>query len=131
MGSNEKAEKRLKNLIPFKPGQSGNPKGHLKGVPNCKTRFKKLLEKYTAMKIPEKVRNSTPSLTAIDFTLDNPKDLTFEEAIGAKVVLDAIDGKPHALDRVYDKPSQPMDVKSEITYPQGIEVKFIKAEGKK
>ena len=32
------------NLIPFKPGQSGNPKGYPKGIPNTATRMKRLLQ---------------------------------------------------------------------------------------
>jgi len=128
----EKTDKRIRNLIPFKPGQCGNPKGHPLGKPNYKTRFKHILEKMAAQKIPKGMRGSTPSLSNIDFAMENPKDITFEEAIGTKVVLDAIEGKPHAIERMYDKPAQPMEVKSEITYPQGIEVKFISAkkEGK-
>ena len=41
----ENAEKKLRNLKPFKPGQSGNPKGRPKGARNrLGTRFLEALE---------------------------------------------------------------------------------------
>lgn len=38
-------ERRLANLKPFKPGQSGNPKGRPKGSISLTSQIKKLLEK--------------------------------------------------------------------------------------
>src|SRR4026208_99088 len=41
----DKTEKKLRNLVPFKPGQSGNPKGRPKGARNrLGTQFLEALE---------------------------------------------------------------------------------------
>jgi len=41
----DKTEKKLRNLVPFKPGQSGNPKGRPKGARNrIGTQFLEALE---------------------------------------------------------------------------------------
>ena len=43
-------EKKLRNLKPFKPGQSGNPKGRPKGARNrLGTQFLEALEKPTSI----------------------------------------------------------------------------------
>lgn len=40
----EKKQRKLDNLIPFKPGQSGNPEGREKGIPNRATILRQVLE---------------------------------------------------------------------------------------
>jgi hypothetical protein len=43
--SSDNTEKKLRNLVPYKPGQSGNPKGRPKGVRNrLGTQFLEALE---------------------------------------------------------------------------------------
>ena len=40
-----RTEKQLANLIPYKPGQTGNPKGRPKDIPNAKKRITNELRK--------------------------------------------------------------------------------------
>ena len=45
--------KGQENIKPWKPGQSGNPKGRPKGKPNFATVFKRLLEVQTGKNHPQ------------------------------------------------------------------------------
>lgn len=48
--NSEKTEKKLANLKPFKPGESGNPNGRPEGTKNRSTILKKWLEVATKVK---------------------------------------------------------------------------------
>ena len=89
------------------PGQCGNPHGHPLGQPNYKTRFKKLLEKWAAMKAPEKVISKIRD----DFKIEDlPEGASFEEVESLRVHLAAISGESWAYDRLHDKPCQGVDI---------------------
>jgi hypothetical protein len=93
----------------FQKGQSGNPDGHEPDKPNYKTRFKKLLEKWAAMKAPDRVTEKMRGEFAIT---DLPEGATFEEVESLRVHLAAISGEPWAYDRLHDKPQQHTDLTS-------------------
>ena len=48
------------NLIPFKPGQSGNPTGRPKGSRSLATRARKILEEHTMQGIAKQIKISIP-----------------------------------------------------------------------
>jgi len=85
---------REDNLTSWKKGQSGNPGGRKKGVPNSKTRLKRLLE------LTENLTN--PITKEIEgFTVAEQLDLA--QIIKARTgdtkaynaILDRLEGKPH------------------------------------
>ncbi len=69
---------RLKNLIPFKPGQSGNPSGRPKGGVSLVTQLKKRLEEH-----PEEVES------IINTAIEGAKA---GDAKLLSIVLDRVDG---------------------------------------
>jgi len=93
--SSEGADKRLSNLKPFKPGQSGNPKGRPKSVT--------LSEAYRTM------------LAAVDET--DPEKRTRAEILAEQLYAKAKTGDVSALkeiaDRVEGKPRQTLAFTSE------------------
>jgi hypothetical protein len=87
------------NLKPFKKGQSGNPKGYPKGVPNSATRLKRLLE------LTQKKRNIATGEME-DFTVIEQMDMALiKKALGGDVI-----AYREILDRLEGKAKQTMEV---------------------
>lgn len=88
--------KRLANLRPFKPGQSGNPKGRRKGQRDYRTLF------WIALEHIANQHDMTPEQV--------------EEALHAAGLVKAIKGDfffyKEISDRVYGKPVDKMDITS-------------------
>jgi hypothetical protein len=101
------------NLIPFKEGQSGNPKGKPKGTIHLTTLLKKMMVK----------KFSLPELTG------HNRKLTTAELIVLRLAKDAIRGNAHAQDTIIErlegKVSQPIEQNMNVvTMPE------IKIDGK-
>jgi hypothetical protein len=75
------------NLIPFKEGQSGNPKGKPKGTIHLTTLLKKMMVK----------KFSLPELTG------HNRKLTTAELIVLRLAKDAIRGNAHAQDTIIER----------------------------
>ncbi len=89
--SSEGADKRLSNLKPFKPGQSGNPAGRPKSV---------TLSEAIRLQLAKKVSDGS--------------DYTYAEAIAQVLCVAAVKGNVNAAreiaDRTEGKPKQAIDV---------------------
>ncbi len=89
----------IDNLKPFKKGQSGNPKGYPKGVPNTATRLKRFLE------LSQKITNPISGKT---------EDITVAEQLDLAIIAKARKGDVRAfnalMDRLEGKPQQSVDV---------------------
>ncbi len=99
--SSENTEKRLKNLKPFKKGQSGNPKGRPEGARN----FKTILEEIFSVLADQE--------TAQELKTINPKIKTNEDLFAAKLFYDAMNGdsysKKEILERMHGKVTDKLD----------------------
>lgn len=85
----EPEDKRLKNLKPFKPGQSGNPKGRPKGVKNWSTIVQQLLADEQLI---DKVIGKKPSYW------DNLPSKNAANAIVVAMIINALQGDKKAAD---------------------------------
>lgn len=100
------------NLIPFKPGQSGNPAGRPKGSKNLSTNLREMLE------------------VEID-TLDPVKKIQVKKKIGdvlnLKLIQSALQGNLSALKEIYDRIEGKAKEHVEIETPgdQKITVEFV------
>jgi hypothetical protein len=85
----------------WKPGQSGNPKGHPKGVPNSKTRLMRLLP------LIQKIKNPIT---------EEMEEFTVAEQMDMKMIYMALKGNIQAyreiIDRIEGKPDQKLDMTS-------------------
>lgn len=102
------------NLTPFQPGQSGNPNGRPPGIPNSRTRLKRLLE------LTEKMENPVTK---------QEEDFTVAEQIDLAQIVKARRGDTRAynslLDRLEGKPVQ--DLNANIS--GGLNVALVKFIG--
>lgn len=77
----------------FKPGQSGNPNGRPKGIPNAKTRYRRLLE------LTQKKTNPVTGEIE-EFTVAEQMDMKiFDKALKGDLqayreIMDRLEGKP-------------------------------------
>jgi hypothetical protein len=88
-----------KDLIPFVKGQSGNPKGRPKGIPNSKQRFLRLLE------LTQKKKNPVTGEIE-EFTVAEQMDM----AIISKALKGDINAYKEILDRLEGKSKSQIDV---------------------
>ena len=77
-----------KDAKPFKPGQSGNPNGRPKGVPNAATRMKRFLELEINGKNP---------ITKED------EQFTVAELMDLKIIAKAMNGDLSAWEKINDR----------------------------
>ena len=89
----------------FKKGESGNPKGRPKGVPNSKTRLLRLLE------ITQNVKNPITGEVE-DFSIAERMDL----AILNKALKGDIRAYQELMDRLEGKSRQTTDINQETTF---------------
>ena len=89
--SSENTEKRLKNLKPFKKGQSGNPKGRPEGARN----FKTILEEIFSVLADQE--------TAQELKTINPKIKTNEDLFAAKLFYDAMNGDSYSKKEILEQ----------------------------
>ena len=89
-----KKDKRLENLEKgkWKPGQSGNPKGYKKGVPNAKT----IIKKYYNLESPAMHPDTMEKLTYCDAAwMHQIKKAALEGDLAAlKAITDRLEGTP-------------------------------------
>lgn len=92
--SDKSKDKRLANLKPFKPGQSGNPKGHAKGQRNFITIYREALKTLA--------------------TKNNMTETQLENEIVANGVLNARRGDhkfyKDLMDRLHGMPKQGIEI---------------------
>lgn len=100
--SSEGAEKKLANLIPYKPGQSGNPKGRKKGSLTLTEILRKILR--------DKVNIKTPDGKEIKVTKG--------ELLMLKWTQSAMEGEigeiSKIIERMEGKPVQPVQVTRDV-----------------
>ena len=93
-----------KDAKPFKPGQSGNPNGRPKGVPNAATRMKRFLELEINGKNP---------ITKED------EQFTVAELMDLKIIAKAMNGDLSAWEKINDRlegrPKQTTEHTGDIT----------------
>lgn len=91
----------LDNLTPFKPGQSGNPAGKPPGIPNAKTRYKRILELITEKTNP--VTGETEKFTQLEL---------MDMAIFNKALKGDLASYKEIMDRLEGRSAQSVDVTS-------------------
>lgn len=101
-----------KDAKPFKPGQSGNPNGRPKGVPNAATRMKRFLELEINGKNP---------ITKED------EQFTVAELMDLKIIAKAMNGDLSAWEKINDR----LEGKSKQTTEHTGEMTLNNVEGQK
>lgn len=86
-------EKRIANLRPFQPGQSGNPGGKRKG-PNVTDWMRKHLDQ----KVPD-----TPQFVSVIASLGLKNGCTFAEFIARSLIINAAKGNSTAITEVMER----------------------------
>lgn len=110
----EKIQRRLANLKPFKPGQSGNPAGRPKGKRNFWTDFSEAWRR-----IAEQLRlNQEPDEGAVQILMKGIK-MIFQ---GNTTLLEKF------LDRLYGKPKETIEIENEIKIDQMTELETLLRE---
>lgn len=101
------------NLIPAKKGEIRNPKGRPKGLPNAKTRYKRLLEVIS--KMPHPVTGEEEEFTQL-------------EIMDMKIMQKALKGDIKAyeviMDRLEGKATQPVDMSVAVDHRREILDKY-------
>lgn len=118
----EKQPRKLRNgnlsAPGFKKGQSGNPNGRPKGVKNFKTAIEELFS------LPIDTLEEDIRLRIIGL---NPKIKNLEEALNARMLLDALNGdsysKKEILERLHGKTKEQVELAGEVVHD--ITVRFL------
>lgn len=78
----------IDNLTPFKPGQSGNPKGKPKGTTSIVTELRRLMEKRMPVNDPITGR---------------PVRIKIKQLVAMSLIKSALNGKPEAAGQIIDR----------------------------
>ena len=96
-----------KDAKPFKPGQSGNPNGRPKGVPNAATRMKRFLELEINGKNP---------------ITKEEEQFTVAELMDLKIIAKAMNGDLSAWEKINDRLEGKPKQTAEFTDPLKVEL---------
>lgn len=112
--SDSSKDKRLKNLKPFKPGQSGNPKGKPKGLLDFKTRLKMAID-VLAVKFAEDYNKKYAKQIKDGLKVEmKSKDVDILGDVFMQYVNKARNGDLKAMDSIFDrtygKAKQPVEL---------------------
>lgn len=88
------------DLTPFPKGVSGNPAGRPPGIPNAKTRYKRLLELVTKKANP--VTGEMEEFTQLEL---------MDMAVFSKALKGDLNAYKEIMDRLEGRPSQEVDMK--------------------
>jgi hypothetical protein len=98
-----KKKGNIENLKPFKKGESGNPKGYPKGLPNSKNRLQILLS--LVQKVENKITGEEEDLTVAE---------QMDIAIVNKAMLGDVKAYEQILDRLEGKTTQTIDLNNNV-----------------
>jgi len=116
MQTEESRKAQTDNLVMWKPGQSGNPKGRPKGSRNSP---RSQLRHLMAKKAPEA---ALAQLRKAGVQID---DETFAAVLAARLVIDGIAGSAKAMRIIFDQLEMPLSRVIELTGPEGGPIQFL------
>lgn len=116
--SEESKKRQLANLIPIKPGHSGNPKGRPKGSPNIGAKLRKMLDTVCDISL---IRDEEMKLMIEMLRQGNQntpvKLMKIKDVLNARIIIEAINGNEKfvkiLLDRVYGR--APVNITGDLT----------------
>lgn len=126
-GNTEKSKSRTRGLIPFKPGESGNPKGRPKGKLNYDTRVDMAIQALAEIYVAQ--HNAKKENKGKEITLD---DVDIEGEIFMQHLKKARSGDQKAIDSFLDRRHGKATARIELTGKNGnpIEIEERKKEAK-
>ena len=96
----------------FRKGQSGNPAGHKKGVPNLVSRYRKLCDSIARLPVPPIIADSKRGIALRQLAGRAEGRFKNEEGIAAATIYAALQGESWAIQQLAGRPDQNLDIRS-------------------